>query len=48
MAYVLLRNRDIPDLHKLDVYRDNGGYQGLKNALAMTPADQIHGYCGTI
>ena len=41
MAYVLLRNRDIPDLHKLDVYRDNGGYQGLKNALAMTPAEVI-------
>ena len=36
MAYVLLRHRDIPDLHKLDVYRQHGGYEGLKKALSMT------------
>ena len=41
MAYVLLRHRDIPNLRKLDVYRQNGGYEGLKNALAMTPAEVI-------
>jgi len=41
MAYVLLRNRDIDDLHKLDVYRKNGGYDGLKKALSMTPAEVI-------
>ena len=41
MAYVLLRHRDIPDLHKLDVYRQNGGYDGLKKALGMTRAEVI-------
>jgi NADH-quinone oxidoreductase subunit F len=41
MAYVLLRHRDIPDLHKLDVYREHGGYEGLKKALSMTPAEVI-------
>ncbi|MBP6015285.1 MAG: NADH-quinone oxidoreductase subunit NuoF [Candidatus Promineofilum sp.] len=41
MAYVLLRHRDIPDLHKLDVYRQHGGYEGLKKALSMTPGEVI-------
>ena len=25
MEYILLRHRDIPDLHKMDVYQKNGG-----------------------
>ncbi|MFN2125341.1 MAG: NADH-quinone oxidoreductase subunit F, partial [Candidatus Promineifilaceae bacterium] len=37
MAHILLRNRDIPNIHKLDVYLANGGYEGLKKALSMTP-----------
>jgi NADH-quinone oxidoreductase subunit F len=37
MAHILLRHRDIPNLHKLDVYLANGGYEGLKKALSMTP-----------
>ena len=41
MAHVLLRHRDIEDLHKLDVYRRNGGYDGLKKALGMTRAEVI-------
>ena len=39
MAHILLRHRDIPDLHKLDVYLENGGYEGLKKALSMEPKD---------
>ena len=39
MAYILLRHRDIPDIHKLDVYLDNGGYDGLKKALSMSPEE---------
>jgi NADH-quinone oxidoreductase subunit F len=39
MAYTLLRHRDIPDIKKLDVYLDHGGYDGLKKALNMTPDD---------
>lgn len=41
MEHVLLRHRDIPDLHKLEVYRAHGGYEGLKKALSMTPAEVI-------
>lgn len=31
----------IPDLHKLEVYRANGGYEMYKKALTMAPADVI-------
>lgn len=31
----------IPDLHKIDVYEKNGGYQALRKALAMTTEDVI-------
>lgn len=41
MEYLLLRHRDIPDLHKLDVYRKHGGYEGLKKALSMSPDEVI-------
>ena len=42
MAHILLRHRDIENIHKLDVYRENGGYEGLKKAVtAMTPAEVI-------
>lgn len=36
MAYTLLRHRDIPDIKKLDVYLQHGGYEGLKQAIGMT------------
>ena len=41
MAHILLRHREIEDLHKLDVYRQHGGYEGLKKALGMTRAEVI-------
>ncbi|MCC7118375.1 MAG: NADH-quinone oxidoreductase subunit NuoF [Anaerolineales bacterium] len=42
MAYVLLRHREIPDLHKFDVYKKNGGLAAFKNAVTkMTPAEVI-------
>lgn len=41
MEHLLLRHRDIPDIHKLDVYRANGGYEGLKKALGMDRAAVI-------
>ncbi len=37
MTNILLRHRDVPNIHKLDVYLANGGYEGLKKALGMTP-----------
>ena len=38
---ILLRGREIPNLHKLAVYQDNGGYEGLQKAIAMQPAAVI-------
>ncbi len=37
MAHILLRDLDIPDIGKFDVYTKNGGYEGLKKALGMAP-----------
>ena len=41
MANLLLRHRDIVDLHKIDVYQKHGGYEGLKKALGMKKEDVI-------
>jgi NADH-quinone oxidoreductase subunit F len=41
MAHILFRHRDIPDIHKFDVYVANGGYEGLKKALTMKPSEVI-------
>ena len=32
---------DIKDLHRLDVYRANGGYDMYRKAISMQPADVI-------
>ena len=40
--YVLLRHRDIPDLHTLKVYREHGGYEAFKKVVTtMTPQQVI-------
>src|SRR5712692_6871366 len=40
--YILLRHRNIPDLHKLDVYRQHGGYEAFKKVVtSMTPQQVI-------
>ncbi len=41
MAYILLRHRDIPNLHKLDVYQQNGGYEALKKCLTEYTPDEV-------
>ena len=42
MAHILLRHRDIENIHKLDIYQEHGGYEGLKKAITeMTPAEVI-------
>jgi NADH-quinone oxidoreductase subunit F len=39
-AYILLRHRDIPGLDKMDVYRQNGGFEALRKAVAsMKPGE---------
>ncbi len=40
MTHILLRHRDIPDIHKLNVYKKNGGFAAFKNAVTkMKPAE---------
>lgn len=41
MAHILLRHRDIENIHRLDIYQANGGYEGLKKALSMEPDEVI-------
>jgi NADH-quinone oxidoreductase subunit F len=42
MAYLLLRHREIPDLKKLDVYRQNGGFEAFQKAVTgMQPGAVI-------
>jgi NADH-quinone oxidoreductase subunit F len=41
-APLLFKGIDEPDLHTIDVYERNGGYESLRKALAMTPADVLH------
>ncbi len=42
MSYGVRRHRDIPDLHKLDIYQKNGGFAAFKNAVTtMTPAQVL-------
>ncbi len=37
MPHILLRDLDIPDIVKYDVYAANGGYEGLRKALTLKP-----------
>jgi NADH-quinone oxidoreductase subunit F len=39
--HILLRAREIPDIHKYDVYVANGGYKAFQTALQMKPEEVI-------
>jgi NADH-quinone oxidoreductase subunit F len=39
---LLFKDIDEPDLFTLDVYARRGGYEALRKALAMTPAEVLH------
>jgi NADH-quinone oxidoreductase subunit F len=39
---LLFKDIDEPDLFTLDVYARRGGYEALRQALAMTPAEVLH------
>ncbi len=42
MAHFLLRHRDISDINKLDVYKENGGFESLKKVITkLKPSDVI-------
>jgi len=40
-GYVLLRHRDIPELHKLDVYLANGGFTAFKKAVTTMKPEEV-------
>jgi NADH-quinone oxidoreductase subunit F len=41
--YILLRHREIPNLHKLDVYQSQGGFKAFKKvASSMQPLDVLN------
>lgn len=40
-TYICLRNREIENIKDIDVYLEHEGYEGLKKAVAMDPADVI-------
>ncbi len=40
MAYLLLRHREIPDIAKIEVYRENGGFEAFKKVVTgMQPGE---------
>jgi NADH-quinone oxidoreductase subunit F len=39
---LLLKGIDEPGLHTLEVYARHGGYEALRSALSMTPAEVLH------
>lgn len=39
MAHILLRHRNIPDISKIDVYKQNGGFKAFEQAVKMKPAE---------
>ena len=40
MTHILLRHREIPDIHKMTVYKKNGGFAAFKNAVTkMKPSE---------
>jgi NADH-quinone oxidoreductase subunit F len=41
MPHILLRHRDVENIHKLDVYRDNEGYAALKKAVKEMNPDEV-------
>jgi len=41
MAHILLRHREIPDLHKLSVYKQNGGLAAFKNAVTNMKPNEV-------
>ncbi len=41
MSHILLRHRDIPDLHKFNVYKKNGGFAAFKKAVTKMSPSQV-------
>jgi NADH-quinone oxidoreductase subunit F len=41
MTHILLRHRDIPDIHKMTVYKKNGGFAAFKNAVTKMNPNEV-------
>jgi NADH-quinone oxidoreductase subunit F len=41
MSYVLLRHRDIPDIGKLSVYKEHGGFEAFKKAVTKMKPNEV-------
>jgi NADH-quinone oxidoreductase subunit F len=41
MPHVLLRHRDVPGIDRLDIYRANGGFEGLQKAVTSIEPGQL-------
>ncbi len=41
MAHILLRHRDIPDIHQMDVYRQHGGFEAWQKVVTSMTPDQV-------
>jgi NADH-quinone oxidoreductase subunit F len=41
MSYVLLRHRDIPDIGKLSVYKENGGFEAFKKVVMKMKPNEV-------
>ncbi len=39
--YLLLRHREIPEIHKLEVYRQHGGFQAFHEAVTSMQPDEV-------
>jgi NADH-quinone oxidoreductase subunit F len=41
MSHILLRHREIPDIHKMTVYKKNGGFAAFKNAVTKMKPNEV-------
>ena len=41
MSYILLRHRDIPDIGKLSIYKEHGGFEALKKAVTKLKPNEV-------
>jgi len=41
MTHILLRHREIPDIHKMNVYKKNGGFAAFKNAVTKMKPNEV-------
>ncbi len=42
-TYILLRHREIPGLHRLDVYQQHGGFEAFRKAVTSLQPDEVTG-----